>query len=67
MTAELSDTCKLLLKQAADELGFNCRVAVDRALRIARTIADMEGSDAIAEMHIAEAVQYRLLDRKHWG
>jgi magnesium chelatase family protein len=66
VTADLSDPCKLLLKQAADELGFNCR-AVDRVLRIARTIADMDGSPAVAELHIAEAVQYRLLDRKHWG
>jgi magnesium chelatase family protein len=61
--AELSDSCLLLMKQAMDELGLSAR-AYDKVRRVARTIADLEGCPAIAEHHLAEAVQYRLLDRK---
>jgi magnesium chelatase family protein len=60
---DLSDGCLLLMKQAMDELGLSAR-AYDKVRRVARTIADMEGSDPIQENHVAEAVQYRLLDRK---
>jgi magnesium chelatase family protein len=60
---ELSDTCMLLMKQAMDELGLSAR-AYDKVRRVARTLADMEGAEHIGEQHIAEAVQYRLLDRK---
>jgi magnesium chelatase family protein len=60
---DLSDSCLLLMKQAMDELGLSAR-AYDKVRRVARTIADIEGADHIAEHHIAEAVQYRLLDRK---
>jgi magnesium chelatase family protein len=60
---ELSDACLLLMKQAMDELGLSAR-AYDKVRRVARTIADMEGAPHIAEQHIAEAVQYRLLDRR---
>jgi magnesium chelatase family protein len=52
-----------LLKQAMTELGLSAR-AHDKVLRIARTIADIEGSDAIQAHHLAEAVQYRRLDRR---
>jgi magnesium chelatase family protein len=62
--ADLSDTCLLLMKQAMNELGLSAR-AYDKVRRVARTIADMDGSDQIREEHIAEAVQYRLLDRRH--
>ena len=51
------------MKQAMDELGLSAR-AYDKVRRVARTIADMEGSEQIQEQHVAEAVQYRLLDRK---
>jgi magnesium chelatase family protein len=61
---ELSDTCLLLMKQAMDELGLSAR-AYDKVRRVARTIADMEGAADIGEQHIAEAVQYRLLDRRY--
>lgn len=60
---DLSDGCLLLMKQAMDELGLSAR-AYDKVRRVARTIGDMEGSDQIQEHHVAEAVQYRLLDRK---
>jgi magnesium chelatase family protein len=60
---ELSDSCLLLMKQAMDELGLSAR-AYDKVRRVARTIADMEGQAKIAEHHLAEAIQYRLLDRK---
>src|SRR5205085_2815827 len=61
--AELSDACLLLMKQAMDELGLSAR-AYDKVRRVARTIADIEGSEKIHEQHLAEAVQYRLLDRR---
>jgi magnesium chelatase family protein len=60
---ELSDGCLLLMKQAMDEMGLSAR-AYDKVRRVARTIADIEGSESIQEQHLAEAVQYRLLDRK---
>jgi len=52
-----------LLKQAMTEMGLSAR-AHDKVLRIARTIADIEGAADIAPQHVAEAVQYRRLDRK---
>lgn len=61
---DLNPTCLLLMKQAMDEMGLSAR-AYDKVRRIARTIADMEGAKDIGEQHLAEAIQYRLLDRKH--
>jgi magnesium chelatase family protein len=66
---QLREHCKLdnegemLLRQAMSELGLSAR-AHDKVLRIARTIADIEKTEAIAPHHIAEAIQYRRLDRK---
>ena len=61
---DLSPSCLLLMKQAMEELGLSAR-AYDKVRRVARTIADLEGADTIAENHLGEAIQYRLLDRRH--
>lgn len=53
---------RALLEQAADRLGLSSR-AVHRILKVARTIADLDGSDSVTRAHVGEAVHYRILDR----
>ncbi len=60
--ARLGDAASLVLEQAMAEMGLSAR-AYDKVRRVARTIADLEGDEAITETHVAEAVGYRLLDR----
>ncbi len=55
---ELDDECAALMKQAFDALGLTAR-SYDRIRKVARTIADLDGSDKILPQHIAEAIQYR--------
>ncbi|HPN56704.1 MAG TPA: YifB family Mg chelatase-like AAA ATPase [Candidatus Omnitrophota bacterium] len=62
----LSPECRGLLKQAIEELNFSAR-AHDKIIKIARTVSDLAGSKRILPEHIAEAIQYRSLDRSWWG
>ncbi len=55
----------VMLEQVFERLDFSAR-AYDKVLKVARTIADLEGSEAIEARHIAQAVQFRSLDRKLW-
>jgi len=59
----LTDDTRRLLEAAMDRLGLSAR-AYARILKIARTIADLEGEDRLVPAHVAEAIQYRTLDRK---
>lgn len=69
---QMSEFCRLnedarqLLETAMERMGLSAR-AYDRIRRMARTIADLEGAEELATSHVAEAIQYRSLDRGPWG
>lgn len=62
---QLEKDAATLLRSCMTEMGFSAR-AHDKILRVARTIADLAGSDVIQVEHVGEAVNYRLLDRELW-
>ncbi|MBL0340426.1 MAG: YifB family Mg chelatase-like AAA ATPase [Bacteroidetes bacterium] len=63
---KLTPECNQLLKVAVERIGLSAR-AYDRILKVARTIADLGKCDAILAEHLAEAIQYRNLDRDGWA
>jgi len=69
---DINEFCKLdeagqgLLKKAMEKLSLSAR-AYDRIIKVARTIADLDNSTSIKTEHLAEAIQYRSLDRDNWG
>jgi magnesium chelatase family protein len=63
---DLTTDCERLLERAMTQQGLSAR-AHDRILKVARTVADLEGAPNIEPKHIAEAIQYRSLDRTFWS
>ena len=64
--AQLDDASATLLKMAMEQFHLSAR-AYDRIIKVARTIADLDGSKEIQNQHISESIQYRTLDRAGWG
>ena len=62
----LTTECEKIMENAVTKLGFSAR-GYDRILKVARTIADLAGEDALSSKHLSEAVQYRTLDRNLWA
>jgi magnesium chelatase family protein len=61
----LDDAGERTLEMAVRKMGLSAR-AHDRILKVARTIADLDRAERVAAKHLAEAVQYRSLDRNYW-
>ena len=63
---QIGEEGHILLKNAMERINLSAR-AYNRILKVSRTIADLDGSQAIRTEHLAEAIQYRSLDRETWG
>ena len=63
---ELGTDSEHLLERAMVKQGLSAR-AHDRILKVARTIADLDGAESLSVAHLAEAIQYRTLDRSYWA
>ena len=63
---QLNEAGKQLLKNAMEKLNLSAR-AYDRIIKVSRTIADLGNNQEIMVEHLAEAIQYRSLDRESWG
>ena len=63
---QLDEAGERTLEMAVRKLSLSAR-AHDRILKVARTIADLSGTERVAAKHLAEAVQYRSLDRNYWS
>ena len=62
----MTDDAAQYLSRSFDELGLSAR-AYDRILKVARTVADLEGSEKIEKQHIFASIRFRSLDRKYWN
>jgi magnesium chelatase family protein len=62
----ISEEGEKMLENAITRMGLSAR-AHDRILKVARTIADLEGTDSVETRHLGEAIQYRTLDRTYWA
>ncbi len=63
---KMTEDAEKYLQMSFDKLGLSAR-AYDRILKVARTVADLEGSEIIGKQHIFTAISFRSLDRKYWG
>ena len=63
---KLDEQSSLLIRNAMEKLKLSAR-AYNRILKVSRTIADLDNSSDIKPEHLAEAIQYRSLDRDNWG
>jgi magnesium chelatase family protein len=62
---KLDDVCQATLQTSVNDLGLSAR-AHDKVIRVARTIADLDNSPDIKQLHLQEAINYRMLDRQMW-